>query len=189
MAELIITEKPKAAQRIAEALADGKAVKKGERGVYYYEITHGKKDIVVGCAVGHLFGLAEKEKKRGMSYPVFDVEWKPTYETTKSAAFSKKYFDMLKKLAKISDSYVVACDLDVEGEVIGYNILRYICKQKDAKRMKFSTLTKEDLVEAYEKVSPTIEWGMARAGETRHELDWYWWINLTRALTSSIKKA
>ncbi|MBI2549559.1 DNA topoisomerase I [Candidatus Woesearchaeota archaeon] len=189
MAELIITEKPKAAQRIAEALADGKAVKKGEKGVYYYEINHGKKDIIVGCAVGHLFGLAEKEKKRGMSYPVFDVEWKPTYETTKSAAFSKKYFDMLKKLTKISDSYVVACDLDVEGEVIGYNILRFICKQKDARRMKFSTLTKPDLVEAYEKVSPHIEWGMAHAGETRHELDWYWGINLTRALTSSIKKA
>ncbi|MBI2141738.1 DNA topoisomerase I [Candidatus Woesearchaeota archaeon] len=189
MAELIITEKPKAAQRIAEALADGKAIKKGERGVYYYEITHGKKDIIVGCAVGHLFGLAEKEKKRGMSYPVFDVEWKPTYETTKTAAFSKKYYDTLKKLSKGVTDFVVACDFDVEGEVIGHNILRYICKQKDAKRMKFSTLTKEDLVEAYEKVSPHIEWGMAHAGETRHELDWYYGINLSRALTGSIKKA
>ena len=63
MVELIITEKPKAAQRIAEALADGKAIKKGAKGVSYYEITRGNKDIIVGCAVGHLFGLAEKEKK------------------------------------------------------------------------------------------------------------------------------
>ena len=189
MVELIITEKPKAAQRIAEALADGKAIKKGERGVSYYEITHGKKDIIVGCAVGHLFGLAEKEKKKGMRYPVFDVEWKPTYETSKTAAFSKKYYDMLVKLSKKADEFTVACDLDIEGEVIGFNILRFICKQKDARRMKFSTLTKPDLVEAYEKVSPHIEWGMAHAGETRHELDWYWGINLTRALTSSIKKA
>ena len=124
-----------------------------------------------------------------MSYPVFDVEWKPTYETTKSAAFSKKYYDMLKKISKGATDFVVACDLDVEGEVIGYNILRYICKQKDAKRMKFSTLTKEDLVEAYEKISPHIEWGMAHAGETRHYLDWYYGINLSRALTGAIKKA
>ncbi len=189
MAELIITEKPKAAQRIAEALADGKAIKKGDKGVYYYEVTHGNKDIIVGCAVGHLFGLAEKEKKRGMSYPVFNVEWKPLYETTKSAAFSKKYFDMLKKLSKGTKEFTVACDLDIEGEVIGYNIIRFICGQKDAKRMKFSTLTKEDLVEAYEKVSPHIEWGMAHAGETRHELDWYYGINLSRALTGAIKKA
>src|SRR3990167_6549646 len=124
MVELIITEKPKAAQRIAEALADGKAIRKGDKGAYYYEVTHGNKDILVGCAVGHLFGLAEKEKKRGMSYPVFDVEWKPTYETTKSAAFSKKYYDMLKKISKGATDFVVGCDLDVEGEVIGYNILR-----------------------------------------------------------------
>ncbi len=189
MTELIITEKPKAAQRIAEALAEGKAVRKGDRGVSYYEITRGKKDIIVGCAVGHLFGLAEKEKKRGMRYPVFDVEWKPTYETSKSAAFSKKYFDTLGKLSKMAKEFTVACDLDVEGEVIGYNVLRFICKQKDARRMKFSTLTKPDLVEAYEKISPHIEWGMAHAGETRHELDFYWGINLTRALTSSIRKA
>ncbi len=189
MVELIITEKPKAAQRIAEALADGKAIKKGEKGVSYYEITRGNKDIIVGCAVGHLFGLAEKEKKRGMRYPVFDVEWKPTYETTKSAAFSKKYYDTLKKLSKNADSFVISTDYDLEGEVIGLNVLRFICRQKDAKRMKFSTLTKPDLVEAYEKISPHIEWGMAHAGETRHELDFYWGINLTRALTSAIKKA
>ncbi|MBI2175939.1 DNA topoisomerase I [Candidatus Woesearchaeota archaeon] len=189
MAELIITEKPKAAQRIAEALADGKAIKKGAKGVSYYEITHGNKDIIVGCAVGHLFGLAEKEKKRGMRFPVFDVEWKPTFETTKSAAFSKKYYEMLKKLSKDAKDFVVACDLDVEGELIGFNILRFICKQKDARRMKFSTLTKDDLVEAYEKISPHIEWGLAHAGETRHELDWYYGINLSRALTSAIKKA
>jgi len=186
--ELIITEKPKAAQRIAEALADGKAIRKGEKGVYYYEITNRNADILIGCAVGHLYGLAEKEKKKG-GYPVFDVEWKPTYETSKSAAFTKKYAATLTKLSKMASQFTIACDYDVEGEVIGHNVLRFICKQKDARRMKFSTLTKPDLVEAYEHVSPHIMWGMAYAGEARHELDWYWGINLSRALTSSIKKA
>ena len=66
MVQLIITEKPKSAQRIAEALADGKPIKKGAKGVYYYEITHGNTDIIVACAVGHLFGIAEKNKKKGM---------------------------------------------------------------------------------------------------------------------------
>ncbi|MBS3133357.1 DNA topoisomerase I [Candidatus Woesearchaeota archaeon] len=188
MTELIITEKPKSAQRIAEALADGKPLRKGDRGVYYYEITRGSNDIIVGCAVGHLFGIAEKEKK-GMRYPTFNVEWKPLYEMDKNAAFSKKYYDMLKKLSKKADSFTVACDLDMEGEVIGLNALRFICRQKDGRRMKFSTLTKPDLVRAYETASPSIEWGLAHAGETRHELDWYYGINLSRALTSSIKKA
>ncbi|MBI3036282.1 DNA topoisomerase I [Candidatus Woesearchaeota archaeon] len=189
MVELIIAEKPKAAQRIAESLAEGKVVKKGVHGVYYYEISRGKNDIIVACAVGHLFGLAEKEKKKGMAYPVFDVEWKPLYETTKTAAFSKKYYDMLKKLSKDATTFTVSCDYDIEGSTLGMNIIRFICKQKDARRMKFSTLTKPDLIQAYESVSQSLDWGQAHAGETRHELDWYWGINLSRALTSAIKKA
>src|SRR3989344_893342 len=186
MTELIITEKPKSAQRIAEALADGKPLRKGDRGVYYYEITRGSNDIIVGCAVGHLFGIAEKEKK-GMRYPSFDVEWKPLYEVDKGGAFSKKYYDALKALSKRVDAVTIACDLDLEGEVIGLNILRFICRRKDGRRMKFSTLTKPDLVKAYENASPTIDWGLAEAGETRHKLDYYYGINISRALTASVK--
>ncbi len=188
MTELIITEKPKSAQRIAEALADGKPLKKGEKGVYYYEITRGKKDIIVACAVGHLFGVSEKLKK-GLKYPVFDVEWQPLYEINKDAAFSKKYFDVLKKLSKQADTFTVACDYDIEGSVIGMNIIRFICKQKDARRMKFSTLTKPDLVNAYENASKSLDWEQAIAGETRHNLDFFYGINLSRALIASIKKA
>ena len=187
MVELIITEKPKSAQRIAESLADGKPVKKGQKGVYYYEITRGDTDIIVACAVGHLFGIAQKEK--GSKYPVFDVEWKPLYETDKNAAFTEKYYNVLKKVSRNADVFIVSTDYDVEGSTIGMNIVRFICKQKDAKRMKFSTLTKPDLVNAYEKASPTLDWGRAVAGETRHYLDFYYGVNLSRALTSSIKKA
>ena len=128
MYELIITEKPAAAQKIAEALAEGKPIKEIYQGVPYYKVTRGKKDIVVACAVGHLYGLAEKQKK-GWTFPVFDIEWKPVSETVKSALFTKKYLNTLKKLAKDADSFTVACDYDQEGEVIGLNVVRYICNQ------------------------------------------------------------
>ena len=88
MYELIICEKPNAAKKIAEALADGKPIKENLNGVPYYKVTHGKKDIVIACAVGHLYGLAEKEKN-GWSFPVFDIEWKPAAEVSKKSAFSK----------------------------------------------------------------------------------------------------
>ena len=189
MYELIISEKPAAAKKIAESLADGKPVKEDYKGVAYYKVTKGKKDIIVGCAVGHLFGLAEKEKSKSFSYPVFDIEWKPVFETSKDASFSKKYFDTLKKIAKEASELTVACDFDVEGEVIGLNIVRYICNRNDAKRMKFSTLTKPDIVNAYEHALPHLEWGQAEAGETRHFLDYFYGINISRALTSAIKKA
>jgi DNA topoisomerase-1 len=89
--ELIITEKPNAALKIAQALATGKPLKKNFKGVPYYEITHGSKDIVVGCAVGHLYTVAEKEKKKGWTYPVFDIAWAESGETKKESAYTKKY--------------------------------------------------------------------------------------------------
>ncbi len=188
MTELIISEKPSSALKIAQALADGKPLKKSNQGVPYYLVTHKSKDIIVASTVGHVFGLGEKDKGK-WTYPVFDIEWKKINEINKEASFTTKYASTLKKLSKDAKEFTIATDYDVEGEVIGLNILRYICKQKDANRMKFSTLTKPDLIEAYEHKSKTMDWGQAMAGETRHKLDWFYGINLSRALTSSIKKA
>ena len=187
MYQLIITEKPNAAKKIADALADNKATKKSTRDkVPYYELTHEGKKIVVVCAVGHLYGLQQKSGKRA-DYPVFDIDWEPTADISKKSAFSRKYLMNIKRLAKDANDFVVATDYDIEGEVIGLNVVRYACKQKDAKRMKFSTLTKEDLVKAYENASSHLDWGQAQAGEARHKMDWFFGINLSRALTASIK--
>ena len=185
MYELIITEKPQAALKIATALADGKPIKENMQGVPYYKITRGRKDIIVACAVGHLYGLDEKEKS--WKFPRFDILWQPAHETKKTAAFSKKYLQTIKKLCKDANEFTVATDFDVEGEVIGLNIVKYACNKKDAARMKFSTLTKEDLIEAYENKFKTLDWGQANAGEARHYLDWYNGINYSRALTSAYK--
>ncbi len=184
--ELIITEKPSAALKIANALADGKAIKHSDKGVPYYDITHGNKDIMVGCAVGHLFTVHEKNKK-GWTYPVFDVEWVQSSKVSKGSKFTSKYVTTLKKLAKDAETFTIATDFDIEGEVIGFNVLSHICKQKDGKRMKFSTLTKDELRKSYENASPTLEWGQANAGLTRHVLDYYYGINLSRALSLAIK--
>ena len=53
-------------------------------------------------------------------------------------------------LAKGAGSITVATDYDIEGEVIGLNIVRFIAGQPDAERMKFSTLTDKELNVAYE---------------------------------------
>ncbi|MBD3163933.1 DNA topoisomerase I [Candidatus Woesearchaeota archaeon] len=187
MVELIITEKPQAARKIADALSDSKPVKENNKGVPYYRITHAKKEIIVACAVGHLYGLDQKEGLKKWVYPIFDIEWKPSYQTKKSSAFTGKYLSTIKRLCKEVKEYTVATDYDIEGEVIGLNVVRYACRQKDAARMKFSTLTKDDLVKAYERKNKTLDWGQANAGEARHYLDWYNGINYSRALTLAIK--
>ena len=187
MAELIIAEKPNAAKKIAEALGDKLPKKQSKNQVPYYELTHNGKLIYVACAVGHLFTVSSPKKT--YNYPQFDTIWVENYKTNKQAAYTKNYVKTLKELSKISNEFTIATDFDIEGEVIGYNVMSHICKQKDANRMKFSTLTKGDLVESYEKKQSTIEWGQAKAGLTRHELDWYYGINLSSALMTAIKKA
>jgi DNA topoisomerase I len=187
MAQIIIAEKPSAAKKIAEALADGKVTKTSYmRKVPVYEITHDKKKIIVVCAVGHLYGVAEKNKK-GWRYPIFDTEWKPSADISKSSKFTKLYLNCIKSKAKGIKDVILATDYDIEGETIGWNIVRFGLGKKGAERMKFSTTTKEDLLEAYENRKDSMDMGMAEAGVTRHELDFYWGINLTRALTLALK--
>lgn len=180
--ELIITEKPQAASKIAAAL--GKLVSRNLGGVSYYEVDRNGRRIIVACAVGHLFTLTQK----GSSHesPVFDLYWVPNY-LVKKKDFTKKYYDAILRLTKNASSITIATDYDVEGEVIGLNVVKYLCGQEDANRMKFSTLTSSELNSSYEKKSPTLNWGQAIAGETRHYLDWIYGINLSRALMDAIK--
>lgn len=180
--ELIITEKPQAAMKISSAL--GNPIKNTFQKVPYYEINRQGKKIIVACAVGHLFTL--KQNVPGSEVPVFDISWVPNFIARKND-FTKRYYDTLLKLAKNAGSITVATDYDVEGEVIGLNVVRFICGQKDAGRMKFSTLTEKELNKSYDEKSPNLNWGQAIAGETRHYLDWIYGINLSRALMNSLK--
>lgn len=185
MYTLIIAEKPNAAKRISHALSD-KIKEHKESNVSYFEFDKNNKKVIVAAAVGHLFTL--KDKGAGWKYPVFDVEWMPSYNLPQSK-FTRKYYNVLKKLAKGADTFVNGCDLDREGELIFRNILRFICGKKDAKRMKFSTLTKSDLVEAYNNMSEHINFSLAEAGEARHLLDYFWGISISRALTIALREA
>jgi len=187
---LIICEKPTAAKAISEALGEKviKKQKEGERAFWYEFYKDGKK-FIVAPAVGHLFTL--KQIGKGWEYPAFDVHWVPSFKAMRSAKFAEPYFRNLEELTKGADEFIVATDYDDEGEVIGFNILRFMCGVKDISkvpRMKFSTMTKEELLESYEKPIK-ISKNLVESGLARHYLDWYWGINLTRALTLSIKKA
>ncbi|MCD4759883.1 DNA topoisomerase I [archaeon] len=189
MVELIITEKPMAALKIATALGDHKPIKHTKGKSVYYEITRNKKRIYVGCAVGHLFGLGEKVKTKWKDYPSFDISWIPKYELMKTADYTKSYLTILKTLGKKVDTIIVATDYDIEGAVIGYTIVKYGLGKNTAKRMKYSTLTQDELIDSYKHLKKTQDKGMVEAGITRHHLDWFYGINLTKALTMAIRNA
>ena len=182
---LILTEKPTASKAIAEALADGKPKKVGEK-VFWYEFEKDGKPFVAVPAVGHLFTLKQADK--GWAYPAFNVEWVPTFQANKFAKFTEPYFRNIETLAKDAKDVIIATDYDDEGEVIGFNILQFILGRKDASRMKFSTMTKEELLDSY--AHPTkLNKNLIESGLARHYLDFYWGISLTRALTLAVKSA
>jgi DNA topoisomerase-1 len=185
---LIITEKPDAASRIASALdAEGKAEKRLENSVPYY-VAKRSENIVVVSALGHLYTVASK--KRGeRSYPVFDFRWVPRYLAERGAARIRTWLKVISKLAENADTFIDACDYDIEGSIIGYSILKYACgnKENTAQRMKYSTLTKEELEKSYTQPLSSLDFALIEAGLTRHEVDWLYGINLSRALTTAAK--
>jgi len=165
---------------------DEHAQKKAHNGVSYYEAKHNGRDVVVAPAVGHVYTLVEKEKSHG--YPVFDIEWVPSYEASKDAAYTKGYVELLQKLGKKADTFVSACDYDIEGSTIAYNVFRFATTIREGRRMKFSALTKDDLLSAYEDAGE-FDYNNAYAGEARHIVDWYYGINLSRALMAALHHA
>ena len=133
---LIVTEKPEAARRIAEALnLKGKPKKHEENGVPYY-IAERNKKIVIVPALGHLFTVTHERGGRNY-YPVFNFMWAPRYKAERGAQQIRTWIETISKLAENANEFIDACDYDIEGSVIGYCILKYACKSKEsvAKRM------------------------------------------------------
>jgi DNA topoisomerase-1 len=185
---LIISEKRETAERIANALDEnGRPTSYSEEGVICYEARHNGRTLRIVPAVGHLYTIAPVRK--GYGYPILDVEWVPAYRFNKRLGHTKRWIAAISKAAEDASDFVSATDYDVEGEVIGYTILRFACggKEREAKRMVFSTLTKAELRKAFENLSPSIDFRLAEAGETRHIVDFLWGINVSRALTLSLK--
>jgi len=181
---LIITEKPRVAQQMALALSSSPK-KTVVQGVSYFEFDREGRHIYVAPAVGHVYSLAEKTKSPG--YPSFDIHWVPAFKR-KESAYTRKYVNVLSQLSKQVDEVYSACDYDVEGSLIAGNVIRFLAPNKKAKRMLFSSLMPSELQEAFEQAGP-LDTPSIQAGEARHTLDWYWGINVSRALMSSLKKA
>ncbi|MEA2070906.1 MAG: DNA topoisomerase I [Asgard group archaeon] len=189
---LCISEKPTAAKRIAQALDDQSNPKKVSTPKSYSNVpvwksTHNGKSIITIPALGHLYSTVE-DSGGGWHYPAFSYKWVPSY-IADSKNKTRSFVLAFKKFSKEVDEIIVATDYDLEGEVIGATIAKFACGKKltDVKRMLFSTLTKEDITTSFENLKPTVNLGLAAAGFTRHEIDWLFGINLTRALTLAIK--
>jgi DNA topoisomerase-1 len=187
---LLICEKPDAAERIAEALSDAEPKRLFKHGMPYYKVKRANEDLIICPALGHLYSVASTTKAPRDNYPVWEFDWKPRHVIERGQKKIEYWIKAINELSKEADGFVSACDYDLEGSVIGYTILKYACEgvESKAKRMKFSTLTRNDLRLAYQNLSPTLDFNRIYAGMCRHEVDWLYGINFSRALTSSVNK-
>lgn len=191
MDKLIIAEKPSVALRIALSLGESGTKRNTLNGIGYFEAERGGDRLFIVAAVGHLFTLHQREKNNVL--PIFDIEWIESYKINKHAYYTKKYLDTIEEIGKRCNFFINACDYDLEGTVIGSNILKKILNGQvnseivgeNIRRMKFSTTTKTDLVNSYNEILP-FDFNNLYAGETRHMLDWMWGINLSRALMHAL---
>ncbi len=178
---LIIAEKPKAAAKIAEALGGGKRCSR--YGVPYWVLRIDGGVYIVAPAAGHLYGLYTDEQ----GFPVFNYRWVPL-DVAEGAKHVRKFLALLSHLSRRAVGFINACDFDIEGSVIGYLIIRFLGDPQRAYRMKFSALTPAEIRKAFRRLSP-LDWDMIEAGLARHELDWLWGVNVSRALMHAIKAA
>ncbi len=185
---LIITEKPDAAQRIAFALDARRKPRKMERNGVPYYLAKRDGNIVVVPALGHLYTVAGETAGRNL-YPVFSFKWVPRYIAEKGKERIRMWIQTITELAKDAEIFIDACDYDIEGSIIGYCVLKYACgnKEKISKRMKYSTLTVEELEKSYADLLPHLDFSLIDAGRARHEVDWLYGVNLSRALTIAAK--
>ena len=179
MVHLILAEKPTAAKKMADSILKDYTTKK-KYSATYYESSDG---IIVASAAGHLFTLKDRVRK---TYPNFDLEWHPSYKKNK---FTYNFYKLLTYLGKFTDKITIATDLDIEGEVIGYNVFHFLFNKAKVSRMEFSTLTKEELKKSFLNRKEGYNYGLTESGLTRHYLDFFYGVNITKALTSSIKTA
>ena len=186
----IIAEKPTAARRIAEALDRRGSPKKVKGRAFEYYVSEGEGEEILVCpALGHLYTLVDLRGDKSLC-PSFVTKWVSRDRAERGSQRIRAWIQEITQLSKRADQFINACDYDIEGSLIGSTILKYACSEKDktAARMRFSTLTKADILLAYKNMASGTDDSLVEAGLARHEVDFLYGINLSRLLTTSQKR-
>jgi DNA topoisomerase-1 len=181
--ELIITEKDNAARRIAAILSGDSADVERKNGVNVYR-WGGTRCIGLSGHVVTVDFPPEYNDWRDVE-PVelirADVEKTPTQENIVRT---------VRSLARQADRVTIATDYDREGELIGkeaYEIVRDVDEDVTVDRVRFSSITEEEVERAFEDPDG-IDFDLAAAGEARQIIDLVWGAALTRFLSLAARQ-
>lgn len=172
---LYLCEKPSQARILAKHLG---AVK-SEDGAFVSD------DVIVIHAYGQLLNLAMPDNYLSdkswtlSSLPILPQQW--VWEV------KPKHIEHFKQIGiwlGKADSVIIATDPDAEGEVIGRQILNSHGYSGPVKRLWMSALDANSLSTGLANLMPlSATDAVYRVGRIRHELDWLFGMNLSRAFS------
>jgi DNA topoisomerase IA len=192
---LMIAEKPSIAKSLSEALSSHPKMRKMGRGSslfqfdgYFHNI---KANFTVSSVMGHVYGadfMKQHNKWDSIDYlDLYDVPIEKNEANPKT-----KIPETLNRLARGKDIICLWLDCDKEGENICYEVL-YNCypymnpkNYQQVYRAKFSSLTKQDLKAAFNKISEHPNSYESQSVDARQVIDLKIGVSFTRFLTSAI---
>ncbi|WP_455285444.1 toprim domain-containing protein, partial [[Eubacterium] cellulosolvens] len=115
---LIVTEKPDAALRLAEALhPTGEPRRFTYNRVPVYEVERSSERVLICSALGHLYKVGEVGVSQRRRYPVWEYAWKPIHVAERGRERQQRWLCAIAEMAKEANAFVNACDFDVEGSL------------------------------------------------------------------------
>jgi DNA topoisomerase-1 len=173
---VIVTEKEEVARRVAETLIPEFQVR-SINDISFFE----GDNMFILPARGHLVNYTIKNLraiKSLSSLPLTDI-------TQVVNKYSKNRFELIQKYLKEADDFIIATDWDREGEVIGYNLVKYGIGIEDPTKIPrayYSSLRSADVRQAFQSGTHMNE-ALLTQGLARNYADLVIGLNLTKAMT------
>ena len=196
---LMIAEKPSIARAISEALSGNKfknhRMGKGKCLLTFDGFFQGAKArFTVSAVAGHVY-TSDFLRQHNKWDAIDPVELYDVPIVKLDAMRKMRMPQLIQKLSKGKDILCLWLDCDSEGENICYeviyNSLPYLNKRSYQQifRAKFSSLTKKDLKEAFDKLSDYADKNVSLSVDARQVIDLKIGVSFTRFLTTSIMPA
>ncbi|MHA1729494.1 MAG: DNA topoisomerase [Promethearchaeota archaeon] len=187
MSTMIISEKSKAAQAIADALGSKKTIREGKINVYSVP----SKNLYVIPLRGHIMQYENSGKYKKWDLTTNrDIITDPNSISKIPSKYSLGYIRALKKYAKLSNRCINACDADVEGCNIGlidaFTFVKQANKSIKLDQMWLNTLQSKDIIASFNNtIPPKFSW--AFAGESRAKIDAIIGFSATREISLTFR--
>ncbi len=188
MSIIIISEKKKAAEAIAEALGPVKAINKTKKFTIYHVPS---KNVFVIPLRGHILEYRNTPNfKSWVNTNPREIITDPNAIEKFPISYVRPYIKALKEYSKISNHCIIGTDADIEGCNIGlFDALPYI-KQTNpnikVSQLWLSSLQKTEILQKFNNlITPKYNWG--ESGEARSIIDAVIGFSSTREITSTLR--